>query len=231
MKPSLFISVLLLSAIGISSCKHDPVYPAYPNVTKPPAEECDQSVVYFQNDVLPIFVSNCTMSGCHSSGSAADGIVLENYNSIMSSGVIDPNNASNSDVIEAVTETDPDKHMPPPPAASLTPSQIETISKWINQGAQNTVCDAASCDTSSVTYAASILPIIQNKCLGCHSGSSPSGGHNFSTHAGVAAVKSRLFGAVNHLSGYKAMPQGGSKLPDCEIRKIRIWVDAGALDN
>lgn len=234
MKQTIFILFLFLgAAISVSSCKHQPVYPANPaqDTTKKDSTECDQSVVYFENEVLPILVSNCTMSGCHNASSAQDGVVLESYSSLMASNVVNPYNASDSDIIEALLESDPDKHMPPPPSASLSPQQITTISNWINQGAQNTICTAAACDTSSVTFSASIKPIIQNKCQGCHSGSNPSGGYDFTTHAGVAAVKTKLFGAVNHLSGYIAMPQGGNKLPACDIRKIKLWVDAGALNN
>lgn len=239
MRTQILVCLVILAA-GFGSCKHEPVYPVNPaqndttgNPVDPsnPDAGCDPSVVYFQNDVLPIFVSNCAMSGCHNSGSAQDGVVLENYTSIMNSNVVEPYDAGNSDLIEAVTESDPDKHMPPPPNTSLTPDQINKITNWINQGAKNTVCNAGSCDTSSVTFSGSIKSIIQNKCQGCHSGSAPSGGYDFTTYAGVSAAKTKLYGAVNHMSGFKPMPQGGNKLPFCEIRKIKIWVDAGAPNN
>ena len=38
-------------------------------------------------------------------------------------------------------------------------------------------------------------------------------------------------GAINHLNGYAAMPQGGGKLTDCEISKLQKWIDNGKLNN
>jgi hypothetical protein len=40
-----------------------------------------------------------------------------------------------------------------------------------------------------------------------------------------------LYGALSWAAGYKTMPQGGSKLSDCQLAKIKSWVDAGAPQN
>ncbi|MFY8185634.1 MAG: hypothetical protein ACOVLD_06160, partial [Bacteroidia bacterium] len=37
----------------------------------------------FKEDILPIFVSNCTMSGCHNSIDKKEGYDLSNYDGIM----------------------------------------------------------------------------------------------------------------------------------------------------
>jgi hypothetical protein len=38
-------------------------------------------------------------------------------------------------------------------------------------------------------------------------------------------------GAITHAPGFTPMPQGGAKLPACEIAKIKAWVDAGSPNN
>jgi hypothetical protein len=38
-------------------------------------------------------------------------------------------------------------------------------------------------------------------------------------------------GAIRQQSGYKAMPQGASKLDDCSINKIGRWINLGAQNN
>ena len=46
-----------------------------------------------------------------------------------------------------------------------------------------------------------------------------------------AAISGKLYGALSWSNGFMAMPQGGSKLPDCNINKIKSWIDAGAANN
>jgi hypothetical protein len=91
------------------------------------------------------------------------------------------------------------------------------------------------CDTTNVTYAADIKPILTSKCntAGCHDAATMSGGYNFTNHAGAktAAQNGRLVGSVNWASGFSAMPKNLPKLSQCEINKIASWVTKGALDN
>jgi hypothetical protein len=233
--------IMLILIIAFNACKHEPVYP----VGQEPGgstgtgggngngNSCDPNTIYFQNQVLPILVSNCAMSGCHDAGSHQKGIVLDSYASLMNSDIVDPNDAAHSDIYEVITETDPDKIMPRPPVNPLTQEQIAIITQWINQGAQNNVCSSAVCDTFNITFAGSVKPILQNNCQGCHSGSAPSGGIDLSAHAGAQAValNGKLYGAVSHSAGYTPMPQGGNQLSLCDIRKIKLWIDAGAPNN
>jgi mono/diheme cytochrome c family protein len=117
--------------------------------------------------------------------------------------------------------------------APLSAAQRDLILDWINQGAKNETCvPAGGCDSTNVTYAAVINPIIQSNCSGCHNANLASGGYNFSTHSGLAipAQNGRLVGAVSHAPGYHPMPQGG-KLNNCQIAQIKRWVALGALNN
>ena len=90
-----------------------------------------------------------------------------------------------------------------------------------------------SCDTSHVTYARTVAPLLQQNCSRCHGSARASGGVNLSTYAQVRAVAAdgRLLGVVNHDPGYDPMPQGAPKLSDCDLSQLRQWVADGMLDN
>jgi hypothetical protein len=89
------------------------------------------------------------------------------------------------------------------------------------------------CDTTSVGYAADILPIVQANCAlsGCHvAGGSGTG--NFTTYAALKAQvdNGRLLPSINQESNATAMPPDG-RLSDCEINKFTLWVQQGAPQN
>lgn len=231
------LAVLLTGSLFIDSCKHDPLEFVTPTDDNGGNNgwnntPCDPDSVYFQNSVLPLLTTNCTMSGCHDAASNQDGVTLTSYQSVMNSGIIDPGNASNSDLFDVITETDPDKIMPPPPYSPLSPSQITTINNWINQGANNNSC-TSGCDTTNVTYSGSIAPLLSAKCTGCHGSINPQGNINLTTYTNVysLATSGTLYGAVDHQPNYARMPPSGSKLPQCELDMIRIWIQNGAPNN
>ncbi|MCG9879179.1 MAG: hypothetical protein MH472_01135 [Bacteroidia bacterium] len=221
------------------ACQHKPTEVVTPN--KPAdttqtggggKQPCDSNIIYFAKDILPILNSNCAMSGCHDNGTAADGIILTSYEKVMQSGVVTPFNLSNSDLHEVITETRPDKVMPPPPRTKLSAEQISKIEKWINQGAKNIICDDDNCDTVNISYANMISKTMQTNCIGCHGNTNPSAGITLSTYAGLSSVAAngKLVGSITHAAGFKAMPVG-SKLSACEIKQVQKWVDMGYPNN
>ncbi|MBL7740035.1 MAG: hypothetical protein JNK14_12530 [Chitinophagaceae bacterium] len=91
-----------------------------------------------------------------------------------------------------------------------------------------------ACDTNGATYSSSVLPALQsNGCLGCHSGSTPSGNISLEGYNNVrtAALNGTLYGAISFSPGYPPMPQGGNKMSACNINRIKAWIDAGAPNN
>jgi cytochrome c5 len=93
-----------------------------------------------------------------------------------------------------------------------------------------------SCDTSNVTYSSTITGIINSYgCLGssCHGGTNPGSGFRLDSYDAVKAkiTDGRLFGAINHFSGFIAMPKDAGKMSQCDIDKVKAWIDAGALNN
>ncbi len=227
------ISFLFLLII-LFSCRHEPLFkPDLGGGGATTTTVCSPDTAYFQQQVLPIFISNCAMSGCHNETSREHGIILTNYNSIITTGKIRAFSPSSGDVYDKINTSDSRDRMPPPPYPALSADQKNAIYKWIMQGAKNNSCESASCDTANVTYNVSIRPVVQNYCAGgCHAGSSPTGIYNFSTYDGLKAKVNdgKLLGAIKHQPGYQPMPQG-SKLSDCDIRKFEKWIAAGALNN
>lgn len=89
----------------------------------------------------------------------------------------------------------------------------------------------SSCDTSNVTYSGTLAPMMQGSCNTCHSTTSPSGGVTTSTYDGLktVALNGKLWNAVNRTQNW--MPLGASKLPDCDLKKMDIWIRQGAPNN
>lgn len=236
---SLFAAVIL-SAL-FPSCKHDPLFNGGTDpqdTTTTPIDTgvntgipCSPDTVYFQNQVLPLLISQCAKSGCHDAASHEEGVVLTNYQQVMSTGKVKAFKPNDSELFEVIMDSDPDDRMPEAPNAPLTTDQKNLIKKWIEQGAQNNVCNEnyGNCDTDNVTYTNFVSGLLANKCVGCHGGVNPQGGLKLSTYAEVkaAAQNGTLYGAAARLPGYSAMPKGGAALSPCFVNKIKAWIDAG----
>ena len=87
----------------------------------------------------------------------------------------------------------------------------------------------AVCDTTGVTYTKTIQPILNEYCNSCHTGSAPSGSVDFSTYDFVKAyaLDGSLYGSMSHDPNWSEMPQGGNKVDDCTLLKIKVWIDNG----
>lgn len=236
-----FFNLMLISSISLfllPSCKHDPLVPPDTGGPVSPIDTgitsgwpCSPDTVYFQNQVLPLLISKCTQSGCHDVASHEDGVVLVDYQRVISTGKVKPFKPQDSELYEVIIDSDPDDRMPQAPNPPLTAAEKDLIKTWIEQGAKNTACNEnfGSCDTTNITYTNGIAPLLSSRCTGCHSGANPQGNLKLTTYAEVkASVQSgALYGAVAHLPGYSAMPKGGTPLSPCFVSKIKSWIDAG----
>lgn len=240
-----FFVVIFLS-LSTPACKHDPGFPGGSDPTDTTGNPidttgnpggntgsgvpCDPDSIYFQNQILPILVSNCTQSGCHNATDHEDGVILTSYQSLMSTVEhVTDNNWGENKLMKVLLEDDPDDRMPyqKPP---LPQAQINLIGAWIQQGAKNNGCNEnyGSCETAGVTYTTFVQSLVQARCQGCHSGATPQGGINLTTYSNVKslALNGKLYGAVTRTTNW--MPSGGTKLDQCTIDKLKAWVDAGA---
>jgi hypothetical protein len=127
--------MFLLFIMTFFACEHEPLVTingnngggngnGNGNNSLPP---CDPDTVYFEQDILPLFVSNCTMSGCHNSNSHASGIDLSSYAAVMNSNVLIPGQSNNSNLVDVITTSNPNDIMPPPPMSALPTAQIILI--------------------------------------------------------------------------------------------------------
>lgn len=228
MKKITVISILIVGVFSLLfSCKHEiPVAP------EPTPVLVDTSVC-FENDILPLFQSNCAQGGCHDGFTKQNGYQLDTYAAITSTA-ISPGDASKSRIYNVLTEISPYKRMPPSYNSPLTNKQIKLVERWINEGAKNSIDCAGTCDSSSFKFAADVQPILQTHCTGCHGGTGNTGGYILLDT--YDAVKQRvdyssLLPSITHAVGADPMPQNGNKLNDCKITVIRKWIEAGAFNN
>jgi hypothetical protein len=96
-----------------------------------------------------------------------------------------------------------------------------------------TLSTVSNCDTTNVTFSQTIQPLLNTHCNSCHSGNFPSAGVALDNYQAVKAVASSgvLLGTIRHENGYSPMPKNSTKLNDCDIRKVEIWIQNGSLEN
>lgn len=100
-------------------------------------------------------------------------------------------------------------------------------------GNGSTTTVATGCDTLTFSYSSVIQPMLQTYCVSCHNTANPGGGIDLSTYAKVKpfADNGRLFGSINHSTGYAPMPKNGAQLSSCQITQVKKWIAAGALND
>lgn len=135
-----------------------------------------------------------------------------------------------SELLEVLVETDPDKVMPPPPAAPLMASAIQTVRRWIEQGAKNNSC-SADCDTADVRFSSTISSLLNTHCVACHNSNNASNGVQLDSYSAVVSEvnSGRLISVLNG-TAYPQMPPSGP-LDFCSVRSIELWIQDGAPNN
>ena len=235
------ITILIACLSFVIACKHETLAPGNNTGPTGPIDtvtvnnvegwKCSADTVYFQYDVLPVLVSSCATSGCHDAITKEDGYQLTDYKNAIKKGV-SAGRANNSKLYAEIANGS----MPPRNAnITMTQAQKDVIAKWINQGAKNLTCNPnfGTCDSTNVKFSTFIAPLVQNKCLGCHTATSAGGGVVLNSYATIkTSVQSgKFWGSVNHASGFSAMPKGTDKMPQCDLNKIKAWINRGALNN
>jgi hypothetical protein len=236
--------VLLLAIIYISfSCIHEPVY-IIPDEfigevpgdgTSPPIvpveeDSCDPDSVYFQNQILPIFIGSCAVTGCHDQSSREADIALISYANIMKG--IEPGDPGDSKYYKVITLTETDDLMPIDPLTGdgfrLPDAQIALIEKWINQDATNNFCE--SCDTTNYAFSDRIAGIFSTSCatsIGCHSTGSSNGA--FTSYVEIKPFIDN--GSITDRVVNKQDMPVAAPLPACDIEVLVKWIEAGAPNN
>lgn len=193
----------------------------------------------FAQNILPVIQSSCATTGCHDQVTRREGYVFTDYASITSrSGTVVPYYPNQSRLYRVLTSGESEERMPPAGSQQLTSQQIDNIKKWIAEGALNSDCPQASCDTTgTISFTSQVWPVFQNNCTGCHNSSLSSGNVSLDSYQNIKKYAETLrngipliVGAIRHTSGFIAMPPSGT-LDECTIRKIELWIAQGKLNN
>jgi len=85
----------------------------------------------------------------------------------------------------------------------------------------------------NISYSQHVVPLLRQYCYNCHTGNFPSGGITMGAYTADKAIaqNGKLYGSINHSAGYRPMPEGMSKLTNCQIAAVKQWIDAGLLNN
>jgi hypothetical protein len=182
----------------------------------------------FTRDILPVIISRCATPLCHDAVSHREGYNYTTYAGIM--GSVSPGVPGSSRLYRVITSGGESK-MPPANNPPLTAAEIDSIGKWISYGALNENC-GEKCDTiNPITFSGTIWPIVQSSCLGCHSGTAPSGNVLLASYNNIATLASNgtLISSLKG-TGVPQMPVG-STFSACRIRQFEIWIKNGYLNN
>ena len=84
-----------------------------------------------------------------------------------------------------------------------------------------------TCD-ENISFATTIKPIFDARCIGCHSGSKPAYGIDLTTYTGASGIyDGRLSCVINWEDNCNKMPPSGGQLSSVERLQIQCWIDNG----
>jgi mono/diheme cytochrome c family protein len=90
--------------------------------------------------------------------------------------------------------------------------------------------EASNCGgAEEVSFAATIWPIIEQNCNGCHI--SGAGGYTFDEYDRIENNASVILDAMRADGGIQLMPIGGPALNDSLINAFEVWMCQGKLNN
>jgi mono/diheme cytochrome c family protein len=94
--------------------------------------------VDFSRDIQPLFAKRCF--SCHGPDTHESGLRLDQQDGATArldsgSRAITPGKSAESEILARITSNDPDTQMPPE-GPRLTATQVDTITRWIDEGAE-----------------------------------------------------------------------------------------------
>lgn len=237
-----FLGIITI-VIVLFSCKHDPRIigggnynpPTNPNPTGSPIT-CDEDSIYFNEQILPIFINSCAVSGCHDQETHEEGLILDSWTHIINSDEITAYNVNSGDIYESITASQYNRDFMPPTDSdidALSQNEINAIAMWINQGLPNNSCPNLVCDTLEVTFSGDIAPMMDVFCAGCHTGNSVSGDVHLENYDQIKFYGNTgaLVGAISNDPEYTVMPPETTGLSDCQVRMVEMWIEDGMPNN
>ena len=116
--------ILIALSIGIVSCKKEKAEEQTIQNSNT-AASCDSISPNYTDNISAIMSTRCSFSGCHNSGTAANGIVLETYEQVSAE-------AAKDRFLGSIKGQAPYTQMPL--GGSLNENDIQEIECWISQG-------------------------------------------------------------------------------------------------
>jgi len=229
------VAVVLTGLFGtfvlMNSCSHEP------------EDLSSIREICFDTEILPIFTSNCALSGCHGGNRGEAGYILNSFDKITSKG-IQPGDARHSRVYTVLFAFG-EKQMPP--SGVLPEEQRTLIRLWIDQGAKETSCTPGAGTTDGtggaaaegVCFETEILPLVISNCAiaGCHDAVSHEEGYNFTTYSNIKrAVRagspsnSKLYRSMTGIGEDLMPPSPYTRLNSTQLEVVKNWILEGAME-
>lgn len=183
---------------------------------------CDTGY-WYDGHIETIITTKCaTLSGCH--GPSASGVDFTTYDGVK----FDVDNGSFNDRVFVT------KDMPQTPGSPLTSAELERLSCWLSKGAPQTGTNTGGGGCSTISYSATIAPIISTNCSSsssCHGSGSVNG--DYTTYSGLSAkvTNGTLNTRVVVVKDMTTFPYVVPSLSSTEIGQIDCWIQQGGLNN
>lgn len=187
---------------------------------------CDTGY-WYDGHIETIITTKCaSLSGCH--GASPGGVDFTTYAGVK----YDVDNGTFNDRVFVV------KDMPQAPGSPLTTAELDRISCWLSKGAPqtgtNTGGGGTSGCTTTISYSATIAPIISTNCStssGCHGAGSVNG--DYTVYSGLFAkvTNNSLNNRVVVVKDMATFPILSTPLSSADISKIDCWIKQGGLNN
>ena len=221
----------------------------------------------FKQHVLPIMEERCF--SCHNAPYDKNGrtihpkagLRLDTYEWVMKGNldntVVEAGNLADSYLHEVVTLDEEDDMFMPPKGGPLSAEQIDVIKRWIEEGAKESAGgggEVASSDMSKgISFHDHIFPLMEERCLDCHSEPYVKNGRTIHPKAGLrldtydSIIKGNLDGTIIEKGNAdestlyavitldsddpEIMPPKGDPLTEEEISMFKQWIMEGAKEN
>ena len=127
--------IIAITSILVATCMIL-ITGCYKAITVIPQGDEVTRAVSFKDDLMPIFASSCSLSGCHTTGGIKPDLSPDkSYNSIINFNYVDITTPDNSEIYLWLTGK---RAVSMPVGATNNPSNInQLILAWVKQGATN----------------------------------------------------------------------------------------------
>ncbi|MBM3435267.1 MAG: cytochrome c, partial [Bacteroidetes bacterium] len=217
-----FYSIAVIVSLLVISCKHVPEEVFLNNentdTIQPPFDTvaCDSSNVTYNGIVFPVLNTYCI--SCHSGATPSGALDFTDYGDVAFV-------AESGQLLGSLKHLEGYTPMPQD-APKLSACEIAMIQKWVQDTTFIEPPDTTACDTTNITFAGTILPVLQANCYSCHVPPTPGGGIDLTNWADLAFVAQNgiLLAAIKHDPQYSPMPKDAPPLTECEIKQIEKWI-------